>query len=163
VTRAVIVMGVSGSGKTTFGTALAQELNWTFADADDYHPPSNVQKMASGEALTDADREPWLLRLHALIEQHLLEQRPLVLACSALKASYRETLTANLEGVKIVFLNGSRELIAQRMKTREHFMPPSLLESQLKTLEPPEDAIVVHIGQPIKVMVREVIAQLQVD
>jgi gluconokinase len=161
VTQIILVMGVSGSGKTTFGTALAQELNWTFADADDYHPPSNVQKMASGEALTDVDREPWLLRLRALIEQHLLEQRPLVLACSALKASYRDILTANLEGVKVVFLNGSRELIAQRMKTREHFMPAILLESQLKTLEPPQDAIVLDIGQPIEGMVHEVIAQLQ--
>jgi gluconokinase len=161
VTQIILVMGVSGSGKTTFGTALAQELNWTFADADDYHPPSNVQKMASGEALTDVDREPWLLRLRALIEQHLLEQRPLVLACSALKASYRDILTANLEGVKVVFLNGSRELIAQRMKTREHFMPAILLESQLKTLEPPQDAIVLDIGQPIEGMVYEVIAQLQ--
>jgi gluconokinase len=156
-------MGVSGSGKTTFGTALAKELNWTFADADDYHPPSNIQKMASGKALSDTDREPWLQRLHALIEQHLLEQRPLVLACSALKASYRQTLTANLEGVKVVFLNGSRELIAERMKTREHFMPPSLLESQLNTLEPPEDAIVLDVGQPIEVMVREVMAQLRLD
>jgi gluconokinase len=163
VTRAIIVMGVSGSGKTTFGTALAQELNWGFADADDDHPPSNVQKMARGEALTDADREPWLQRLHALIEQHLLEQRPLVLACSALKASYRETLTKNLEGVNIVFLTGSHDLIAQRMKNREHFMPAILLESQLNTLEPPENAIVLDIGLPIEVMVREVMTQLQLD
>jgi gluconokinase len=160
MTRAFIVMGVSGSGKTTLGTALAKELNWSFADADAYHPPANVQKMASGEALTDTDREPWLLRLRALIEQHLLEQRPLVLACSALKASYRDTLTAKLEGVKVVFLNGSPELIQERMKSREHFMPPSLLESQLATLEPPQDAIVLDIGQPIEVMVREVMAQL---
>jgi gluconokinase len=161
MTRAFIVMGVSGSGKTTLGTALAKELNWIFADADDYHPPANVQKMASGEALTDTDREPWLLRLRALIEQHLLEQRPLVLACSALKASYRDTLTAKLEGVKVVFLNGSPELIQERMKSREHFMPPSLLESQLATLEPPQDAIVLDIGQPIEIMVREVLAYLQ--
>jgi gluconokinase len=160
MTRAIIVMGVSGSGKTTLGTALAKKLNWTFADADDYHPPANVQKMASGDALTDADREPWLLRLRALIEQHLLEQRPLVLACSALKASYRDILTAKLEGVQMVFLNGSPELIAGRMNNREHFMPASLLESQLRTLEPPQDAIVLDIGQPIEVMVREVLAQL---
>ena len=163
MTRAVIVMGVSGSGKTTFGTALAQALNWAFKDADDYHPQGNVQKMANGEALTDADREPWLLRLHALIQQHLLENQPLVLACSALKASYRQTLTANLEGLKIVFLNGSRELIAGRMKSRKHFMPASLLESQLNTLEPPQDALVLDIGQPIEVMVRDVMAQLQLD
>ncbi len=161
MTRAIIVTGVSGSGKTTFGTALAQKLNWIFADADDYHPSSNVQKMARGEALTDADREPWLQRLHTLIEQHLLEQRPLVLACSALKASYRETLTANLEDVHVVFLSGNRELIAQRMNTREHFMPASLLESQLNTLEPPQDALMLDIGQPIEFMVRDVMAQLK--
>jgi gluconokinase len=160
MTRAVIVMGVSGSGKTTLGTALAKELNWTFADADDYHPITNREKMARGQALTDADREPWLRRLHALIAQHLLEERPLVLACSALKASYRQTLTANLEGMQVVFLNGSREALAERMKNREHFMPSSLLESQLATLEPPQDAIVLDIGQPIDVMVREVMAQL---
>ncbi len=163
MTRAIIVMGVSGSGKTTVGTALAQKLNWVFADADDYHPTTNREKMSRGEALTDADREPWLLRLHALIEQHLLEHQPLVLACSALKASYREILTANLEGVKVVFLTGSRELIAQRMKSRAHFMPPSLLESQLNTLEPPQDAIVLDIDQPIEVMVHDVMAQLQLD
>ncbi len=156
-------MGVSGSGKTTFGTALAQKLNWTFADADDYHPSSNVQKMASGEALNDTDREPWLGHLHALIEQHLLEQSPLVLACSALKASYRKILTANLEGVKVIFLNGSRELIAGRMNSRQHFMPAILLESQLTTLEPPEDAIVLDVGQSIEVMVREVMTQLKLD
>jgi gluconokinase len=161
VTRAIIVMGVSGSGKTTVGTALAKELNWTFADADNYHPPANVQKMARGEALTDTDREPWLLRLRALIEQHLLEQQPLVLACSALKASYRQTLTANLEGVKVVFLNGSREVIRDRMKSREHFMPASLLESQLNTLEPPENAIVVNIALSIEGMVDEVVRQLE--
>ena len=86
-----------------------------------------------------------------------------MLACSALKASYRQTLTANLEGLKIVFLNGSRELIAGRMKSRKHFMPASLLESQLNTLEPPQDALVLDIGQPIEVMVRDVMAQLQLD
>ncbi len=159
MTRAIVVMGVSGSGKTTLGMALAKKLNWTFADADDYHPPANVQKMASGEALTDADREPWLEQLHALIEQHLLENQPLVLACSALKASYRQTLTENLEGVQVVFLTGSRELIARRMNNREHFMPASLLESQLRTLEPPENAIVLNIDQPIEDMVSEVLRQ----
>ena len=160
--RAVLVMGVSGSGKTTFGTALARELGWVFADADDYHPQSNREKMARGEALSDADRNPWLLRLRALIEQHLLEQQPLVLACSALKASYRDTLTSSLVGVNVVFLNGSPEVIAQRMRTREHFMPPSLLESQLNTLEAPKDAIVVDINQTLEVMLKGVIQQLEI-
>ena len=157
MSRVVLVMGVSGSGKTTLGTALARHFGWTFADADDYHPLSNREKMSSGQPLTDGDRQPWLLRLHALIEQHLLEKRPLVLACSALKASYRDILTANLEGVQIIFLNGSREVIAERMKKREHFMPPSLLESQLKTLETPKDAMVVDINQPLELMLQEII------
>lgn len=160
MTRAVLVMGVSGSGKTTLGTALARELSWEFADADDFHPLSNREKMSRGEALNDADREPWLLRLHALLEQHILEKHPLVLACSALKASYRETLTTNLEGVKIVFLSGSQELLLSRMKNREHFMPPSLLESQLNTLEAPTDAIVVDINQPLESMLKHVVRQL---
>ncbi len=159
--RIILVMGVSGSGKTTLGTALARELQWTFADADDYHPPANVQKMARGEAMTDEDREPWLLRLRALIEQHLLEDQPLVLACSALKASYRKTLTANLEAVQVVFLTGNREVIRDRMKNRQHFMPASLLDSQIATLEPPNDAIVVDIAQSIEGMVDEVVRQLQ--
>lgn len=159
--RIILVMGVSGSGKTTLGTALARELQWTFADADDYHPPANVQKMARGEAMTDEDREPWLLRLRALIEQHLLEDQPLVLACSALKASYRKTLTANLEAVQVVFLTGNREVIRDRMKNRQHFMPASLLDSQIATLEPPNDAIVVDITQSIEGMVDEVVRQLQ--
>lgn len=160
MSRVVLVMGVSGSGKTTLGTALARHFGWTFADADDYHPLSNREKMSSGQPLTDGDRQPWLLRLHALIEQHLLEKRPLVLACSALKASYRDILTANLEGVQIIFLNGSREVIAERMKKREHFMPPSLLESQLKTLETPKDAMVVDINQPLELMLQEIITQM---
>ena len=160
MSRVVLVMGVSGSGKTTLGTALARYFGWAFADADDYHPLSNREKMSSGQPLTDGDRQPWLLRLHALIEQHLLEKRPLVLACSALKASYRDILTANLEGVQIIFLNGSREVIAERMKKREHFMPPSLLESQLKTLETPKDAMVVDINQPLELMLQEIITQM---
>ena len=161
MTRAILVMGVSGSGKTTLGTALARELGWEFADADDYHPVSNREKMARGEALSDADREPWLLRLRELIEQHLFSQQPLVLACSALKASYRETLTKNFEDVKIVFLSGSRELLLSRMKNRQHFMPPSLLESQLNILEAPMGAIVVEINQPLEVMLSQVIALLE--
>ena len=157
----VLVMGVSGSGKSTFGAALAAHQGWTFADADDYHPSVNRDKMARGEALNDADREPWLYRLHELLE-HAFEQTQhgLVLACSALKASYREILIGNLEGVKIVSLEGSRELIAERMRNRDHFMPVSLLENQLATLEPPTDAIIVDIGLPIKTMLEQVVTKL---
>jgi carbohydrate kinase (thermoresistant glucokinase family) len=160
-TRAVLVMGVSGSGKTTVGQALAERLGWTFADADDYHPESNRQKMASGQPLTDADREPWLLRLRGLIEAHLTAEQPLILACSALKERYREILTKGLTGVGVVFLHGSRELIAQRMQQREHFMPVALLDSQLSTLEPPAEAITVDISEPLENIVERIVGQLE--
>ena len=153
-------MGVSGSGKSTLGRALAERLGWTFADADDHHPSANREKMARGQALTDTDRQPWLEALHGLLELHLQETRPLVLACSALKASHRETLTGNLEGIQVVFLQGSREVIAARMRQREHFMPVTLLESQFATLEPPGDAMVLDISQPIAVMIEQVVGQL---
>jgi gluconokinase len=159
-TRIVLVMGVSGSGKTTLGTALAQQLGWAFADADEYHPQSNRDKMAQGEPLTDADRQPWLLRLRALIERHLSEDRPLVLACSALKESYRATLSDGLEGIQIVFLHGSPQIIAHRMGLRQHYMPVSLLESQLKTLEPPVQAIQIDIAQPLEDSLREVLLHI---
>jgi carbohydrate kinase (thermoresistant glucokinase family) len=161
-TRALLVMGVSGSGKSTVGKALAQALGWVFADADDYHSESNRAKLTRGEPLTDADREPWLLRLHGLLEQHLQTNQPLVLACSALKERHREILTQNLEGIQVVFLSGSRELIAERMRQRTHFMPVSLLESQLQTLEPPTQAITVDIGKPLEGIVEEVLVQLSV-
>jgi gluconokinase len=172
----VLVMGVSGSGKSTFGAALAARQGWAFADADDFHPNANREKMARGEALNDTDREPWLQRLHELLGQTLLgqtllgqtllgqtqqqNQNGLVLACSALKVSYREILIGTLEGVKIVSLEGSRELIAERMRNRDHFMPVSLLENQLATLEPPTDAIIVDIGLPIETMLEQVAMRL---
>lgn len=159
-TRVIIVMGVSGSGKTTFGTALARALGWTFADADDYHPQSNRDKMARGQPLTDADREPWLLRLRALIEQHLEENKPLVLACSALRESYRAILSEGLEGIRFAFLHGDPKLIAERMQQREHFMPVSLLQSQLETLEPPQNAIPIDIGNPLQDNLQKVLQHL---
>jgi gluconokinase len=153
-------MGVSGSGKSTLGKALADRLGWTFADADDYHPPANREKMSRGEALSDQDRQPWLERLHDLISEHALEDKPIVLACSALKEKYRDILVGNLEGVVLVFLRGDAGLIAERMRQREHFMPVSLLETQLATLEPPSNAIIVDIAQPVDTMLEQVIAQL---
>jgi gluconokinase len=158
--RAVLVMGVSGSGKSTVGKALADRLGWMFADADDYHPPVNREKMSRGEALTDEDRQPWLEKLHDLISKHALENKPIVLACSALKEKYREILVGDLEGVTLVFLRGDAELIAERMRQREHFMPVSLLETQLATLEPPTNAIIVDIAQPLETMLEQVAAQL---
>lgn len=161
--KVLIVMGVSGSGKTTLGQALAQRLGWTFADGDDYHPQANRDKMARGQPLTDADREPWLLRLRELIEEHLREAKPLVLACSTLKERYRTTLSGGLEGVGYVFLHGDPALIAQRMQNREHYMPVSLLESQLETLEPPTNAIQLDISQPLEDNLREVLEQINYD
>jgi gluconokinase len=154
-------MGVSGSGKSTFGKALADRLGWTFADADDYHPPANHEKMSRGVALTDEDRQPWLERLHDLIVEHALENKKIVLACSALKEKYRDILVGDLESVALVFLRGDAELIAERMRQREHFMPVSLLETQLATLEPPMNAIIVEIAQPIETMLEQVIARLR--
>jgi gluconokinase len=158
--RAVLVMGVSGSGKSTLGKALADRLGWTFADADDYHPSANREKMSRGEALSDEDRQPWLERLHDVIEGHVLEDKPIVLACSALKEKYRDILVGDLEGVALVFLRGDAQLIAERMRQREHFMPVSLLETQLATLEPPTNAIIVDIAQPVDTMLKQVVAQL---
>jgi gluconokinase len=158
--RAVLVMGVSGSGKSTVGKALADRMDWIFADADDYHPPANREKMSRGEPLTDEDRQPWLEKLHDLLTEHALEQKTLVLACSALKEKYRDILVGDLEGVALVFLRGDAQLIAERMRQREHFMPVSLLETQLATLEPPTNAIIVDIAQPLETMLEQVVTQL---
>jgi len=162
-TQILLVMGVSGSGKTTVGKALAEALGWEFADADDYHPESNLEKMRQGQPLTDADREPWLRRLHELLEDHLRQHKPVVLACSALKARYREILVGDLPGTRVVFLSGSRELIEGRMQRRIHFMPASLLGSQLSTLEPPSDAIVADIRKPVDAIVEAVLSELSLQ
>jgi gluconokinase len=145
----VVLMGVSGSGKTTIGTLLAERTGAVFADADDYHPQANKDKMAAGHALNDDDRQPWLETLNHLMQGWFHEGRSGVLACSALKAKYRDTLAAGMpEGaVDFVLLDGSPELIAKRLATRKHeYMNPALLESQLKTLEKPKD------GEAFRVM-----------
>lgn len=139
----IIVMGVSGSGKTTIGKMLAEKLQYPFFDADDYHPKENVEKMKSGVPLEDEDRRPWL---YTLFHEVLDKEENCILACSALKESYRKILNPKNE-VKYVFLDGSATLIHSRLAERkEHFMPKGLLESQIKTLETPTDAIVVDIA-----------------
>ena len=139
----VVVMGVSGSGKTTIGKLLAARLGCGFLDGDDFHPPANVIKMAAGTALTDEDRWPWLKNLN----RKLLEDRKAVLACSALKESYRRALSEGLADCRFVHLRGGIELIRARLDVRRHrYMPASLLESQFATLEPPRNAIEVDIG-----------------
>ena len=142
----IIVMGVSGSGKTTVGQALAQRIGCTFVDADDHHPAANVTKMRGGEPLTDEDRAPWLAALRTMIDGWLERDETVVLACSALTERIRATLGADRRGIHLVFLSGSRALIASRMRDRDHFMPPSLLDSQFATLEPPRDALHVDVG-----------------
>jgi gluconokinase len=153
----VMVIGVSGSGKTTVGKLLAQSLNWDFSDADDFHPPGNIEKMSQGIPLEDADRLPWLLHLQSTIDRWLLENKNVVLACSALKASYRKMLFRDKQQMKIVYLKGDFDLFATRLKTREnHYMKVDLLSSQFATLEEPEDAIIIDASQPLEVMVRQI-------
>lgn len=144
----VVLMGVSGSGKTTVGKVLADKLGWKFADADEYHPAANVDKMRNGRPLTDDDRRPWLRSLRDYIDDVAARGQNLVLACSALRHDYREYLTAdNSDYVHYVYLQGSAELIAKRLEQRQgHFMPPSLLRSQFETLDPPQVAIRVDIA-----------------
>ena len=144
----VVVMGVSGSGKTTIGRLLAQRLECEFIDADDFHPASNVAKMAAGVPLEDADRWPWLERLNQELRRREARGDRAVLACSALKQAYRERLAAGLARLELVYLRASPELLRARLASRTHrYMPASLLESQLATLEPPEHAIEVDAAQ----------------
>ena len=144
----VVVMGVSGSGKSTVGQLAAARLQWPFFDADSYHPQTNIDKMAAGFPLNDDDRRPWLVRLNGLILEHLRSGRSLVLACSALKQSYRKILFADVPSTSqlLVHLDGSFELIWSRMATRkDHFMKPAMLASQFATLEPPEGETVLRL------------------
>lgn len=156
----IVVMGVSGAGKTTVGRVLAASLGAAFLDADDFHPAENVAKMRAGKPLDDADRAPWLGRLHDELDRRGAGGESVVLACSALKQSYRETLSRGLD-VRYVHLTGSRETIASRLATRSgHYMPPALLDSQLAALEPPPDAIVVDVGAPPDAIAAQVRAAL---
>jgi gluconokinase len=144
----ILVMGVAGSGKTTIGQRLASELGWDFIDADDVHPPSNIAKMAAGQPLTDEDRAPWLAALRGRIDDHLARKKNAVVTCSALKKRYRKILVVDAEQVKVVHLHGSLELLRSRIAGRKgHFMSPSMLDSQLAALEPPQHALKVDVAQ----------------
>jgi gluconokinase len=158
----VVVMGVTGCGKSTVGAALGEHLGWPFLDADDFHPDENVAKMASGTALTDDDRWPWLDRVADVLAAIERKGEHAVLACSALKAAYRERI-ARAGDVRFVHLVGDQATIAARLKVRKHkYMPASLLASQFATLEPPKDAVDVDIRLPVDAQVATVCRALAI-
>jgi gluconokinase len=163
-TPILLVMGVSGSGKTTIGAMLAGRLGWTYAEADDFHPAANVEKMHAGIPLTDADRWPWLAAIAAWIDERIAAGEPAVVTCSALKRAYRDLLRGDRDEVGLVYLDGSRELIGRRMAARHgHFFPKALLDSQFRDLEPPqpdEDAIVVPIDADPAKVVQQIVDRL---
>jgi gluconokinase len=158
----VILMGPSGSGKSTVGRALADALGWSFADADDLHAPESIDRMRQGIGLSDVERQPWLERVRRVIELHAEAGRNLVLACSALRAAYREYLTAAGADVRFVFLRGTPELLKTRLARRTgHFAAAGLLHSQLETLEPPAQALEVDAARPVAVLVEEITRSLR--
>jgi gluconokinase len=145
----IVLFGVSGSGKSTVGNVLAEQLGWPFLDADDFHPEANIEKMKRGEPLTDADREPWLESLARATQDLCQKGIDVVLACSALKHAYRKYLQTHDNCIHFVYLHGSEELIQERLKKRKgHFMPPGLLHSQFEALEPPKHSIEVDVTPP---------------
>jgi gluconokinase len=162
----LLVMGVSGSGKTTVAALLAERLRWAFEDGDDFHPPANVEKMRSGVALTDEDRGPWLDAIAAWIDATRNAGGHGVVACSALKRRYRSVLMGGRPDVRLIYLQGDRDLIARRLAPRHgHFMPASLLQSQFEALEEPgpdEDPVTVSVAQRPHEIVERVLALLPV-
>ncbi|HEY2127107.1 MAG TPA: gluconokinase [Streptosporangiaceae bacterium] len=164
----VVVAGVAASGKSTVGRMIADRLGWPFTDADSLHPAANVAKMHAGHALTDADRRPWMAAVTERIDGYLEAGQSAVLACSLLKRSYRDQLTADRPTVRIVFLDVSRAELTRRLSSRHgHFFPATLLDSQLADLEPPQPAerqlVVAEVGQPPAVIADEVIHRLQLS
>lgn len=157
----VIIMGVSGAGKTTLGRALAHQLKVAFFDADDLHSVENREKMAAGIPLTDADRKPWLGQLRELVTRQLDQGAGGVLACSLLKERYRKRVGATRSDVRLVFLHGAREILKQRLRARQgHFVSEQLLDSQLATLEPPAGAIEIDVELSTREQLEEVVAAL---
>ena len=164
--HALIVMGVSSSGKSTVGQALGRRLGWRFEDGDSFHPPANVAKMSAGQPLTDADRWPWLQAIADEIARCRAQGEPIIIACSALKKAYRKILVGDCGDVRLVYLEGDRELIGDRMGHRKgHFMPTGLLDSQFATLEPPgvdEHPVTVSVDAPVETIVDDILQQLHI-
>lgn len=156
-----ILMGVSATGKTSVGEALVKATGGAFFDGDDYHPVANREKMASGQALNDEDRKPWLKILAELAAERDALETPSFIACSALKESYREILRSKVENLGLIHLHVDPEILRERITARyeagEHFMPPSLLDSQLEALEMPEDALVCDVSKPLEEVVEGVL------
>ncbi len=163
----LVLMGVSGCGKSTVAALLAGQLGWSFEEGDSLHPEANVQKMAAGEPLTDEDRWPWLAKVADWVEQTLDDGQDGIITCSALKRSYRDAINRRGSGVVFVFLSGSKETIAARLAVRRgHFMPTSLLDSQFADLEEPgpdEPEIRINVGPTPGVIAREIIGELSLN
>ena len=161
---ALVVMGVSGSGKSTIAEHLAARIGWRYVDGDLFHPPANVAKMSAGHPLTDEDRWPWLQAIADEIDRLCAGNSRAVVACSALKRAYRDILVHGRDDVRIVYLDGTQDLIAKRLAARKgHFMPPGLLDSQFRTLEPPqphERPITASIDAPVESIIDDIVRQL---
>ncbi len=158
----LIIMGVSGCGKTTVGKLLSERLGWPFFDGDDFHSAENIAKMSRGIPLDDNDRAGWLISLANLIRGHLFDNQPGILACSALKEKYRQILRLDPQRVKFIYLKGSYELILSRMDARDgHYMKPEMLKSQFAALEEPDECITVDIAKSPEELVGEIIKQLR--
>lgn len=156
-----IIMGVSGTGKSTIGKLLSDRTGWNFCDADDFHPLANIVKMKGGIPLTDKDRLPWLKKLEQLITRHLQSDRPGILACSALKSNYRKILRNGRDEVVFIYLRGDYNCIQNRLLQRTgHFMSSDLLRSQFDTLEEPEDALVVDVSLTREEIVEEILKKI---
>lgn len=150
-------MGVTGSGKSTIGKTLAESLHWEFSDADTFHPLANIEKMRRGIPLDDADRVLWLQQIQKAIEQWLIEEKNVVLACSALKAAYRRILLQDKKQMKLIYLKGSFELISKRLQQRQnHFMNKNLLQSQFDSLEEPEEGTQFDITGAPEMIVQQI-------
>ncbi len=156
----LLILGVAGSGKTTIGKLLAQTLGWPFFDADEFHPPANIEKMSRGIPLTDDDRWPWLDAIRAKIESLEAEGQSGVLTCSGLKEIYRDRLKPGDADIKFVYLKGSYDLIQSRMAARQHFMKPEMLASQFASLEEPHDALIIDISHPPEACALQIIRSL---